>query len=249
MILNLERDNFTFEISDYSESFPAPGYVGIYVIQLNKIGNPQIIKIFTTEEEGLFEETFEFPQDGHYTVAKIMMPNKESFQPIIGGDYKTYFYADTEEIDPTYGIYKIYKVSYDDQGNRTDEVIELPDLIDINCGEGTTVKLYKELIQYFSICYLYKCYVNLCKRLFKDLFGPTKNGRMKPCSCGEKVDLDVNLKYKRDLVQSTLSVIQYLVDCNRLEEAQRILERIGSCNGICPTANDNISKSRCGCQS
>lgn len=72
---------------------------------------------------------------------------------------------------------------------------------------------------------------------------------MKPCSCGEKIDLDVNLKYKRDLVQSTLSVIQYLVDCNRLEEAQRILERIGSCNGICPTANDNISKSKCGCQS
>ena len=247
MILNLERDNFTFEISDYSESFPAPGYVGIYVIQLNKIGNPQIIKIFTTEEEGLFEETFEFPQDGHYTIAKIMIPNEESFQPIEG--YTTYYYANTQVIDPKYETYEIHKVVYEEGVEVSDEIVELPELIEVNCEEGTGVKLYRELIQYFSICYLYKCYANLCKRLFKDLFGPTKNGRMKPCSCGEKIDLDVNLKYKRDLVQSTLSVIQYLVDCNRLEEAQRILERIGSCNGICPTANDNISKSRCGCQS
>jgi hypothetical protein len=81
------------------------------------------------------------------------------------------------------------------------------------------------------------------------MFGVSNNGKRVPCSCRDKLDIDINIKYKRDLVQSTLSVIQYLVDCGRMLEAERVLERIGSCNGICPTANNEISKSRCGCHS
>ena len=252
MILSLGKDSLTFELTDQTEELlEKSGYVGIYIVQLNKIDNPQIIKVFTTQYEGLFEESFEFPQDGYYTIAKIVIPDKETFEKeILLPDYNIYYYIDVnQKVSEKYGTYPIYKVTYEDGEKILEELVDLPELVEVNNSEGSGVKLYRELLEYFSTCYLYKCYVNICKQLFKDMFGVSNNGKRVPCSCRDKLDIDINIKYKRDLVQSTLSVIQYLVDCGRMLEAERVLERIGSCNGICPTANNEISKSRCGCHS
>ena len=53
--------------------------------------------------------------------------------------------------------------------------------------------------------------------------------------------------YKRDLVWATLNVINYLIEDGLFEEAQKILEEIQSCNGICYNDNNifesNSSKS------
>ena len=54
------------------------------------------------------------------------------------------------------------------------------------------------------------------------------------------------LDYKRDLVWAALNVIQYMIDSNQLAEAQRLLERINGCNGLC--SNEDTGDKGCGCE-
>jgi len=49
--------------------------------------------------------------------------------------------------------------------------------------------------------------------------------------------------YKRDLLLSAINVITYLAEMEQFEEAERLLERISGCNGLC----DTTSSSSCGC--
>ena len=239
MILNLGKD-LDFEVSDelYFSDLANHNYIGIYIVQLNKASGSSIIHTFISEHEGLVEETYDFPQDGYYTIAKIIIPEKDNIGQLPEDVTTAYYYEKQDN-----GTYKYWKDVTDPfgEGDGISEV-DLIELVEVNT-EGTNI--YRELLNYFSTCYLYKCYVNICKETYKDILGDSgKYG--KRCSCSSEID--TNLKYRRDLVQSTLSVIQYLVDCGQYAEAEIILERIGSCNGICPTANNVISQSRCGCR-
>lgn len=88
---------------------------------------------------------------------------------------------------------------------------------------------------FFSTCHLKKCYISLCKQILdKTLFGDRK-------CCTNNVDKD--LTYRRDLVWSVYNVIQYMLDFGQYHEAQRLLERVNGCNGLCSEFND----SNCGC--
>jgi hypothetical protein len=51
---------------------------------------------------------------------------------------------------------------------------------------------------------------------------------------------------KRDLVWAALNVIQYMIDFNQLAEAQRLLERINGCNGLC--SSEDTGDKGCGCE-
>jgi hypothetical protein len=45
--------------------------------------------------------------------------------------------------------------------------------------------------------------------------------------------IDKELIYKRDLLWSALNVIKYMIEIDQYEEAERLLERIMGCNGLC----------------
>lgn len=96
--------------------------------------------------------------------------------------------------------------------------------------------IQKEYIYYFFTCQLRKCFINICQEIFKS-----------QTSICNKPSTDGSLTYKRDLLWSALNVIEYLIDMCQIEEAQRLLDEITDCNGLCPKSN--IINSGCGCGS
>lgn len=87
---------------------------------------------------------------------------------------------------------------------------------------------------FFSTCNLKKCFVKLCQEIFNS----------KNTICGQG-NVDHSLIYKRDLIWSALNVIQYMAEMDQMDEAQRLLEEITSCNGLCPSSQK--SNNGCGC--
>ena len=103
--------------------------------------------------------------------------------------------------------------------------------------EGTTISIIKK--NYVSVCFLKKCYVNLCQQLFK-------SNILTECSNFNKNNCE--LIFQRDLVWMALNVIHYYTELNQLAEAERIIEQLGrGCNGLCKSNESNVSKSGCGC--
>lgn len=117
--------------------------------------------------------------------------------------------------------YKLGKYYYNNQE------ISLKDLIKLS-------EVDAEYSYFFSTCNLKKCFVKVCQQIF--------NSKNTICSQG---NVDHSLIYKRDLIWSALNVIQYMAEMDQMDEAQRLLEEITSCNGLCPSSSQ--SSSGCGC--
>lgn len=96
--------------------------------------------------------------------------------------------------------------------------------------------LIRHIHNFFSVFHLRKCYVSLCQKIFN-------NSGFDRCF---KNKVDSQLIYKRDLVWAALNVIQYMIDFNQLAEAQRLLERINGCNGLC--SGEDAGDKGCGCE-
>lgn len=110
------------------------------------------------------------------------------------------------------------------------EEVELQELISIN---PEVSKLDIQIDDYFQICHLRQCFIDICYEIFKQ----TQSIR-----CNINV-LDKNLIYKRDLLWSAINVIKYLVEQKQFDEAERLLNNITSCNGLC----DSNQNKECGC--
>lgn len=135
--------------------------------------------------------------------------------------------------DPIYSYYfsdgeHVYRRNRD----LTSEVVEIQELLEVN---PKTFGLRIETQNFFSVCYLRKCYVSLCQKIF--------NSRGFDKCFNNKVSSQ--LIYKRDLVWAALNVIQYMIDLNQFSEAQRLLERINGCNGLC--SKEETGEQNCGC--
>ena len=136
------------------------------------------------------------------------------------------------DTNPEHYIYwsdggKVYKKDGDN-----DVEVDIQEIIEIN-----SARVLKHVHNFFSVYHLRKCYVSLCQKIFNDRgFDRCFNSKV-----------DKHLLYKRDLVWAALNVIQYMIDLNQLAEAQRLLERINGCNGLC--AGENTGEHNCGCDS
>lgn len=91
-----------------------------------------------------------------------------------------------------------------------------------------------EYEHYFLLCRLKHCYIDACRKLFNQNHSIECN----------KNGIDSFLSYKRDLIWAALNTIEYLVEQGDYVEAERILERIMDCNGLC---KDKGPCKRCGC--
>lgn len=111
--------------------------------------------------------------------------------------------------------------------------VELKEIISVN---PEVSKLNFEYENYFCKCHLWQCYVKICQDIFD---------RRASVKC-DTPNIDSALIYKRDLLNSTLNVIDYMTSLGQYTEAQRLLERISGCNGLCDTSANN-SCNRCGC--
>ena len=162
--------------------------------------------------------------DGKFIVHYIVLPTKEwvenKYLPTVGtgsiSSLKVY-YTDGESF---------YKKG------STDEKVTIEEILNIDTSGTTISKINKE---YVSICFLYKCYLNLCKQILSSQINTT---------CKKQLNIS-DLIYKRDLAWSAINVVKYLVEFRQLDEATRIIDQITQCNGICQ--NTTRSNYGCGC--
>ena len=124
---------------------------------------------------------------------------------------------------------------YNDAFYHFNEEIDLQELIELN-PEVTGIEVTYDY--YFQTCRLRRCFINMCYQIFD-----TQN------SVCRSPKLDYNLVYNRDLVWSALSAIRFMIEVDQYEEAERLLERIMGCNGLCNNScQDPQSRSKCGCR-
>lgn len=166
--------------------------------------------------------------DGWFSACRIVLPSKDWF--------------DKEIKKETGSAVELYDVVYYSDGSDVyayvdgeSKAVTLDTIINRN-PEGTTISIvYKN---YVSICFLKKCYLSLCQQIFNS------RGFSK---CWNKNQIDGDLVFRRDLVWMAINVIKYRVEFNQLAEAQRIIEQIGGCNGLCKSEFRQISNHGCGC--
>lgn len=178
---------------------------------------------------------FEIPIDfdGWFSVDYIVLPTRKWFE--------------IEKAKTEGSALNLYKVVYFIDGeniykylNGKETQVPIDEVLLVNPVDMPVFKVTKD---YISICFLWKCYINLCQQIF--------NSRGFS-SCWNKNTIDSELVYKRDLVWMAINVIKYLTklhsECNpTLSEVERIIELISGCNGLCTSSSTTQKTSGCGC--
>ena len=225
-------DISTYLAEDFSGTvkgkFKYSDTVSIDVLQHNKTTETVYRDPIYTKHDTLQPINIPVEFDGWFDVIHLVLPSIEWFNREINksegsalGLYDLVYFSD--------GI-DIYK--YLDGNVSQVTIIEVLEVNPIN----TTVS--KTNRDYVSICFLRKCYINLCQQIFED------RGFSR---CWNKNKVDSELIYKRDLVWMAINVIKYLTECEQLAEVERIIETIQGCNGLCVSSNLTSKTNGCGC--
>ena len=217
----LLEDSTAFQKGQFKESDTMP----MVLLYLNTIENPSIKSV-------AFDKEVPVKFDGWFTVYYVVLPTKSWFQNALKASSQVDILGVYDSVYYTDGA-NIYK--YNPKTQNTLEVTDLAEIIEIN-PVNTTISITSK--DYVSICFLTKCYVNLCQQIFESR-GLTQ--------CWNKNNIDSELIYKRDLVWMAINVIKYMVECNQLYEAERIIELLHSCNGVCSDKKVRNNVKGCGC--
>ena len=225
-------DISTYLAEDFSGTvkgkFKYSGTVSIDVLQHNKTTETVYRDPIYTKHDTLQPINIPVEFDGWFDVIHLVLPSIEWFNREIDksegsalGLYDLVYFSD--------GI-DIYKYL---DGNVSQVTIN--EVLEVNPINTTISKTNRD---YVSICFLRKCYINLCQQIFED------RGFSR---CWNKNKVDSELIYKRDLVWMAINVIKYLTECEQLAEVERIIETIQGCNGLCVSSNLTSKTNGCGC--
>lgn len=179
-------------------------------------------------------ESIEIPVqfDGWFTIYHLVLPTKEWLDWAISKD------ADLSSY--TNGLYYIYDNKVYMYRNGPQPKYNEVDLLALCEANTTLTSISKWEQDHVSICGLRNCYLSLCKQIFKTRGFST---------CWNKQSIDSDLIYRRDLAWMAINIITYMVEFGQLAEAERIIEQINGCNGLCKTHDYGSvsSGSGCGC--
>ena len=207
--------------------------VSIDLLQHNKCDGYELQDpIIKTRKENISSTELPVNFDGLFTILHLVIPSKDWFDREISKStgsaislYDCVYYSDGEYL---------YKYS-----NGESQYTDINEIVSRNI-EGTTISKICE--NYVSICFLRKCYVSLCQKILNDR-------TLKYCSeCTNKNTTDSDLIFRRDYIWMALNVIRYLVQFEQLAEAERIIEKISGCNGLCKSEWNSITTNGCGCR-
>lgn len=220
-----DREDLSFyeDVKEISIPKAEDGYYMIYQIILPKINN---------DEEDIVEVIKEYwylRRKNYITNEAIdsILNNTPLPEEEIDWNIPFYYYNQNQQIVKVSGESHTSKV-FSSYKEALEEIIELGNSSNYNMDYNFN---YEES-DFFSICHLRKCYINLCKEIF--------NSR----GFDRCFDSTVNtqLLYKRDLVWAAINTIKYMIEIKQFAEAQRLIERIGSCGGLCKNSDND-----CGC--
>ena len=225
-------DISTYLAEDFSGTvkgkFKYSDTVSIDVLQHNKTTETVYRDPIYTKHDTLQPINIPVEFDGWFDVIHLVLPSIEWFNREIDksegsalGLYDLVYFSD--------GI-DIYKYL---DGNVSQVTIN--EVLEVNPINTTISKTNRDFV---SICFLRKCYINLCQQIFED------RGFSR---CWNKNKVDSELIYKRDLVWMAINVIKYLTECEQLAEVERIIETIQGCNGLCVSSNLTSKTNGCGC--
>ena len=237
------------DTSDYSNiPFAYEDAVTVNVLVLEKKDNPSLTAItFNTHDVSKLDEIhLQLGEDGLYNLIHIIVPTYDWYirNKQLGtlSKYKQIFISDGKNL-----------LKITDNGLEQFDPVELVAHYDIY---RTTIYGCQDF--FFSTCFLWKCYINLCQMIL-NYNNPYKSSEfskktlMDLVNCGEVDEELKDLIYRRNFVWATINVINYLVEDKKLEEAEEILEEIQSCRGLCYDVNTTVDSkttkrsSTCGC--
>ena len=119
--------------------------------------------------------------------------------------------------------------------------VDIKEILEVNPANTTIIKAS---LHTFEICHLEECFFKLCMYLLDNM----------PCTDPCFVDKMKGFKgeiLNRDIVWMVINAIKYCIEQQQFFRAQKILERIETCWGICRDL-DNINSTQykgCGCHS
>lgn len=235
--------------TDYSTiPFSYNETITINVLVLEKKDNPSLTAItFNTHTLSELDEVhLKLGEDGLYNLIHIVVPTYEWYirNKQLGtlSKYKQIFISDGKNL-----------LKITDDGLEQFDPLELVAHYDIY---QTTIYGCQDF--FFSTCFLWKCYINLCYMILnynnpykKSEFG--SKTLLDLINCNDSNDELKDYLFRRNFVWATINVINYLLKDKKLEEAEEILEEIQSCRGLCYDTNMTSDFSRtkksstCGC--
>lgn len=216
--------------------------IGIGVLKQNVIDVKPESTVTGVNYHELSDErtiTMKSPADAWYTIYYLVLPSinwfEEQLKILIGessgilqlNNYSIIYYTD--------GINHYKAVRIPNTNNFTVTVVTIEYLSSCELSETT---LSRTSIDYVSICFLNQCYLDISKLLLE-----SKN--FEKCF-NKSIDETSNL-YTRDLLWMSINTIRFSTEFNQLTEAQRIIEQIGGCNGICKPSRTAVGTKDCGC--
>lgn len=221
------QDVSTYLAEDFSGivkgKFKYSDTISIDVLQHN-----QTLKTIYTKHDTLKSVDIPIEFDGWFSLVHLVIPNIEWFN---------------KELEKTEGsALGLYNIVYFSDGidiykyiNGKTSQVTIDDILEINTVDTTISRISRDFV---SICFLRKCYINLCQQIFNDR-GISK--------CWNKNKVNSELIYKRDLVWMAINVVKYLTQCEQLAEADRVIKTIQGCNGLCVSTNLTNNTNGCGC--
>lgn len=170
---------------------------------------------------------YAFPHDGLYKVSHMIVPTQKWIE-----NYKKTFNEDPSVEFKHIYVYdngNLYKYKFECYTK-----VDFNELFEVNPISG--VALLNSEVYTFSICQLEECFINKYKEFLNKLC-PKSN-----CNSAEEIKV-------RDLIWMGIHTIKYYINLGRYFDAQRILEKLESCNGVCSNLGFNkaLGKSGCGC--
>lgn len=219
-----------------NEEFLYP-YIYVYILQLNKSDG-------TTKSQSIIREyaqqkiQFTMKQDGFYTLCKLKIKrndlSKEQFPNFktLQEKYDEMTQLEKDDFISKGIVYYNDKIFYYKEPKKTLDNVREITIEEIVQIEHTLTNVDFTYYYYFQVCKLRACYAALAQKILDQRSG---------IRCGRSINKDDI--YKRDLVWSALNTILYMAEQEQFEKAQRLLENIVGCNGLCDDEYSN-----CGCQ-
>ena len=177
---------------------------------------------------------FDLPTDGLFKVTHIILPTKVWLDYVIANDkpaldiYTLIYYYDN-------GLF--YKYSEEEIKEVTiEEILMVNPAPPIKPTDKTTTIIRSDK-NTFNLYNLESCFYTLNKSLLSSLIG----------GCVKNLQDNSQSVFNRDLIWMSINVIKYLLGLQQLYEAQRILDQITGCGGLCQPASSTVKINPCGC--
>lgn len=200
--------------------------VTIDILESTKINTTSMLYAIDKHDLEYSQNTFDMKQDGLYKVSHIIIPTATwlAHNTVESTEYDYAYYFDNEVIYKWNNITSVW-VAFD----SIDEAVT--ELVAVNMN--LTLNMLVSYKNTFNLANLNKCFLNVCNEIL------TKGIR----GCTKSVDQDII--WKRDFIWMSLNVMKYYLDLGKIYEAQRTLENIQYCGGICESIT--INTNNCGC--